>query len=78
LTGRSLTAMNTRSDDGFLRRLAMIQEFAGRFEARYRRGERCTPVIRVTDLSPGCESLGSIGEAARTLLEGIEFRFHRE
>jgi hypothetical protein len=62
----------------FLLRLMMIRDFSERFATHCRRGERCEVAIRVTDTAPGRGILGWIDGAARTILRGIEFRFHRE
>ncbi len=72
-----MTPPNLRPMD-LLRRLAMIREFSDGFGARCRRGERCLPVIRVTAGPPPSGMLEGLDGAARTVLESIEFRFHRD
>jgi hypothetical protein len=62
----------------FLRHLVMIRDFSERFATHCRRGDRCAVVIRVTDQIPGRGIFGWIDGAARTIVRGIEFRFHRE
>ncbi len=62
----------------WLRRLAMIRTFSEEVGRRCRRGERCRPVIRVTDGTVPSGMLGWIDGAADTLVRGIEFRRERE